>query len=61
MGYRYELLNMIIITPEFFAMVFSRLWSTASVGDVNLVFKGYDINISMDERRVIISDDKTNH
>lgn len=53
---------MIIIMPEFLAIVFPRLWSTASVGDVNLVFKGYDSNItSMCKRRVTTDDDMINH
>ena len=51
---------MIIIMPEFLAIVFPRLWSTASVGDVNLMFEGCD-NISMYKGRVTISDDKMNH
>ena len=33
---------LIIIIPEFLAIVFLKLWPTASVGDVNLVFEGYD-------------------
>ena len=64
MGYRYELLDMIIITiPEFLVIVFPRPWSTASVGDVNLpvVFEGNDNIISLYKRRVTIGDDKINH
>lgn len=52
---------MIITIPEFLVIVFPRLWSTASVGDVNLVFEGNDNIISMDKRRVTVGDDKTNH
>jgi len=50
----------IIIIAEFLAIVFPRPWSTASVGDVNLVFEGYD-NISMHKRRVPTGDDSINH